>query len=47
MKELMLELVDIAVKKHRLKIGRIRSYETNLLSEKAVKGLKGLKGGKD
>ena len=47
MMELMLELVDIAVKKHRIKIGRIRSYETNLLSEKAVKGIKGLKGGKD
>lgn len=44
MKELMLELIDIAIKKHRIKIGRIRSYETNLLSEKAVKGIKGLKG---
>jgi D-alanine-D-alanine ligase len=29
---------------HRLKNGRVRSYETNLLSEKAAKGLKGLKG---
>ncbi len=47
MRELMLELVDIAVKKHSMKIGRIRSYETNLLSEKAVKGIKGLKGRKD
>lgn len=47
MKELMLELVEIAIKKHRIKIGRIRSYETNLLSEKAVKGIKGLKGSKD
>lgn len=44
MKELMLQLIDIAIKKHRIKAGRIRSYETNLLSEKAVKGLKGLKG---
>lgn len=44
MRELMLELVEIALKQHRLKLGRIRSYETNLLSEKAVKGLKGLKG---
>lgn len=47
MTELMLELVDIAIKKHQLKIGRIRSYDTNLLSEKAVKGIKGLKGSKD
>lgn len=46
MKELMLELVTIAVEQHRLKMGRIRSYDTNLLSEKAVKGIKGLKGSK-
>ena len=46
MKELMLELVDIAIKKHRKKTGRIRSYDTNLLSEKAVRGIKGLKGTK-
>lgn len=46
MKELMLELIDIAIKQHSLKLGRIRSYETNLLSEKAVKGIKGLKGTK-
>lgn len=44
--ELMLELIELAVKKHREKNGRIRSYDTNLLSEKAVKGLKGLKGSK-
>lgn len=44
MKELMLELIDIATQKHRRKTGRIRSYDTNLLSEKAVKGIKGLKG---
>lgn len=44
MRELMLELVDIAITRHRRKTGRIRSYETNLLSEKAVKGIKGLKG---
>ncbi len=43
MRELMLKLIDIAVKQHRVKTGRIRSYDTNLLSEKAVKGLKGLK----
>ena len=46
MKRLMLELIDIAVKQHRQKTGRIRSYETNLLSEKAVRGIKGLKGSK-
>lgn len=44
MKELMLRLVDIAIKKHQQKTGRIRSYDTNLLSEKAVRGIKGLKG---
>lgn len=47
MTELMLQLIEIAIKRHRIKIGRIRSYETNLLSEKAVKGIKGLKGSKD
>ena len=41
---LMQRLIDLAVKKHREKNGRIRSYETNLLSNKAVKGIKGLKG---
>lgn len=45
-KALMLELIDIAVKQHREKTGRIRSYETNLLNEKAAKGIKGLKGSK-
>lgn len=45
--DLMLELVNIAKKRHRQKMGRVRSYETNLLSEKAVKGIKGLKGGKE
>ncbi len=43
MRELMLKLVEIAVDQHRKKTGRIRSYETNLLNEKAVKGIKGLK----
>lgn len=38
------ELVNIAVKSHQQKNGRIRSYDTNLLSEKSAKGLKGLKG---
>jgi len=47
MTDLMLELIDIAEKKHRQKTGRIRSYDTNLLSEKAVQGIKGLKGNTD
>jgi len=47
MTDLMLELIDIAEKKHRQKTGRIRSYNTNLLSEKAVQGIKGLKGNTD
>lgn len=47
MKELMLQLVDIAIKKHQKKTGRIRSYDTNLLSEKAVRGIKGLKENKN
>lgn len=46
MQELMLELISIAIKKHQKKTGRIRSYDTNLLSEKAVRGIKGLKGTK-
>lgn len=38
------ELINIALKKHKVKNGRIRSYDTNLLSEKASSGIKGLKG---
>ncbi|MCG8373438.1 MAG: D-alanine--D-alanine ligase [Balneolales bacterium] len=45
-KELLEELIEIGIKKHQTKNGRIRSYETNLLSEKAIKGIKGLKGTK-
>ncbi len=44
MKELMLQLIEIAITKHGKKAGRVRSYDTNLLSEKAVRGIKGLKG---
>ena len=40
------EMIDIAKEGHRRKNGRIRSYDTNLLSEKAVRGIKGLKGSK-
>lgn len=42
-KKLMLELIAIARRQHQRKIGRVRSYETNLLSQKAVEGIKGLK----
>lgn len=42
--KLMIELIDIAIKKHQAKLGRVRSHDTNLLSEKAAKGIKGLKG---
>lgn len=42
--ELLNELLDLAKERHRLKNGRIRSYETNLLRQKAAGGLKGLKG---
>ncbi len=45
--KLLIRLFDIAVERHREKNGRVRSYETNLLSEKAVTGLKGLKGPKN
>jgi|SRR5690625_171623 len=45
-RSLLLELIDLALARHRQKTGRIQSYDTNLLSQKAVKGLKGLKGSK-
>lgn len=45
--QLLIELIEIGLKKHREKNGRVRSYETNLLSEKAIKGIKGLKGNKN
>lgn len=44
--KLILRLVDIGMEEHRRKSGRVRSYETNLLSKKAAGGLKGLKSGK-
>ncbi len=43
--ELLMELIEIAFERHRSKNGRVQSYETNLLSQKAAKGLKSLKGG--
>lgn len=42
--QLVRELIQIGLSKHQAKNGRIRSYDTNLLSEKAAKGIKGLKG---
>lgn len=39
-------LLSISAAEQRLRNGRIRSYETNLLSKKASGGLKGLKWGK-
>lgn len=47
MRELMLKLIEIALEKHHNKMGRIRSYDTNLLDEKAIEGIKGLKGSKN
>ncbi len=42
---LLEKLIAIGLKRHQKKNSRVRSYEVNLLSQKAVKGLKGLKGG--
>ncbi|MTI87628.1 MAG: D-alanine--D-alanine ligase [Balneolaceae bacterium] len=44
--QLLEELIAIALKRHLEKNGRLRSYDTNLLNEKAAKGIKGLKGTK-
>ena len=44
--ELIRKLIEISLKQHKQKKGRILSYETNLLSKKAVSGIKGLKGTK-
>ncbi len=41
---LLIRLLDLAIERHRQKNGRVRMYETNLLSEKATRGLKQLKG---
>jgi D-alanine-D-alanine ligase len=40
---LLNQLIDIALDERRRKNGRIRSYETNLLSKKAATGIKGMK----
>jgi len=41
--QLLNQLVEIALDERRRKNGRIRSYETNLLSKKAASGIKGMK----
>jgi D-alanine-D-alanine ligase len=41
---LLIKMIDLAMDRHKLKNGRVRVYETNLLNEKATKGLKSLKG---
>ncbi|NBW70957.1 MAG: D-alanine--D-alanine ligase, partial [Bacteroidetes bacterium] len=42
--ELLDQLIETALENHQQKNGRILSYDTNLLSEKAASGIKGLKG---
>lgn len=42
--ELTTRLIDLALKRHRARNGRIRSYDVNLLSEKSLQGIKGSKG---
>ena len=42
--ELLDQLIETALTNHQQKNGRILSYDTNLLSEKAASGIKGLKG---
>ena len=44
--QLLEDLISIGRKRHQKKNSRVRSHDINLLSQKAVKGLKGLKGGK-
>jgi len=44
--ELLDRMISLAIQRHSQKNGRVRSYETNLLSQKAARGLKGLKGSK-
>lgn len=43
---LLEKLIQIARKRHQKKNSRVRSHDINLLSQKAIKGLKGLKSGK-
>lgn len=39
---LLKKIIEIAIERHKERNGRIRSYETNLLSKKSVEGIKGL-----
>jgi len=41
--DLLQKLIELGMKEYRIKNSRVRSYETNLLSKKAMTGLKGLK----
>jgi len=41
--DLLQKLIELGLKEYRIKNSRVRSYETNLLSKKAMTGLKGLK----
>lgn len=41
--DLVSRMIDIALKRHRLRNGRVRSYDVNLLSERSLQGLKGSK----
>jgi D-alanine-D-alanine ligase len=43
--ELLDRLIELALERHRRENGRIRTYDTNLLSTASLKGLKGRKGG--
>ena len=42
--ELTHRLIQLALKQHRAKNGRLRTYDVNLLSERSLSGLKGAKG---
>lgn len=41
--ELTHRMIELALKRHRQKNGRVRSYDVNLLSERSLGGLKGVK----
>jgi len=44
--EILIKMIEFAEKAHQEKGRRVQSYDTNLLSQKAVDGLKGTKGNK-
>ncbi|MEM1127663.1 MAG: D-alanine--D-alanine ligase [Bacteroidota bacterium] len=44
-KDLVQYLIDGALKRHRARNGRLRTYDVNLLSERSLRGLTGSKGG--